>query len=189
MRTFFLFLIMTLAYASLRAQVDPVIRYYDSVNRKGVKESYTVLSYDPTVRHGLYRAFDRSGMVVRESFYTNGVETGKKIARDSITGLLRNIGFINPNGDIRNFVFLFTRDGSNRFLDLIYESRQDGNSVSTIHLTEIESSLLMLTDSLRNKGANQFRLCQKYIDKQEYNLNRIGMRSENVDTLIYSNKK
>lgn len=184
MRKITLLLLLLLSARFADAQLIPVIRYYDSLNQQGIRETYQVLEQNPSVKQGVYRAYNRIGIVTSEIYYENGKESGKKIARDSATGLLRNIEFLRENGDYENYIFQFKKDGTHAYMGLIFEARANGFLVNELQLNVVDRLVNSLEADILRKGISGYSQLEKPIKANAYTMERIGMKDENPDTLL-----
>ncbi len=184
MRKGILLLSLLVSVLHTEAQLIPVVRYYDSLNRKGIRESYQVLAQDTSVKQGLYRKYNSIGMVTEEVYFENGTESGKKIARHPATGLLRNIVLAQENGDYENYIFQFKNDGTNGYSGLIYEAKLDGQHANELQIKSVDSRLNELDGAILKKGGGKIPMFANVLSANGYNLNLIGMRNDPIDSLL-----
>ncbi len=172
-------LLCLLPVQALFAQVTRITVFYDPLTQQSVKESYTVLERDPSVRHGTYSYFNEAGMPVTEIEYQDGIEAGRKMERDEFSGMLKYLGFYSNPDDYWYFHFQTDFQGN---LIMNYERKLNGNTVKMIPPARTKQIIDSLHNKLRYKQIDKIKLYHAFLLKHDFSIERlyIGADGERV---------
>ncbi|HRY33813.1 MAG TPA: hypothetical protein P5531_12675 [Bacteroidales bacterium] len=174
-----LLLCLLLPVQALIAQVTRITEYYDPATRQSVRESYTVLERDPSVRHGTYAFYSETGMLLTEIEYNDGRETGRKMERDEFSGMLKYIGYyLDPEN---YWYFHFLTDIQGRLI-MNYERKQDGITDKHLPPGRAKEIVDSLHNILRSRNVEKIKPYRDFLLKHDFKIERlyIGADGEKV---------